>query len=146
MDIGCGMGYFTLTLAELVGEAGQVFAVDLQEEMLAGLRRRAQRRGLLPRICTQRAMPRHIGLDVELDFVLAFWMVHEVADRRAFLAEIKELQSPKAGGKLLVVEPLIHVSAVDFQHTVSLAQDLEFEPVAWPKIALSRAVVLARAE
>jgi ubiquinone/menaquinone biosynthesis C-methylase UbiE len=146
MDIGCGMGYFTLGLADLVGESGQVFGVDLQEEMLAGLRRRAQRRGLLARIRTQRAMPRQIGLDVELDFVLAFWMVHEVADRRTFLSEIEELLSPEAGSKLLVVEPLIHVSAADFLHTVSLAQELGFEPAAWPKIALSRAVVLARRE
>jgi 2-polyprenyl-3-methyl-5-hydroxy-6-metoxy-1,4-benzoquinol methylase len=30
VDIGCGMGYFTLGLARMVGQNGQVIAVDLQ--------------------------------------------------------------------------------------------------------------------
>jgi ubiquinone/menaquinone biosynthesis C-methylase UbiE len=41
MDIGCGMGYFTLGLAELVGDAGQVLAVDLQQQMLDIMMKRA---------------------------------------------------------------------------------------------------------
>ena len=41
MDVGCGMGYFSLPLARLTGESGHVIAADLQERMLEGLRRRA---------------------------------------------------------------------------------------------------------
>ncbi|HKN08101.1 MAG TPA: methyltransferase type 11, partial [Pseudomonadota bacterium] len=41
------MGFFTLELARLVGPEGRVIAVDLQPQMIAGLRRRAERAGLI---------------------------------------------------------------------------------------------------
>lgn len=34
LDLGCGPGFFTLEMANLVGESGKVVAADLQEEML----------------------------------------------------------------------------------------------------------------
>ena len=50
VDLGCGPGFFTLPLAEMVGEAGRVVAVDLQSAMLDKVRTRAERQGLLGRI------------------------------------------------------------------------------------------------
>jgi ubiquinone/menaquinone biosynthesis C-methylase UbiE len=44
-DIGAGTGYFTFRLAPLVPE-GRVFAVDIQPEMLAILKKRIARRGI----------------------------------------------------------------------------------------------------
>jgi ubiquinone/menaquinone biosynthesis C-methylase UbiE len=41
VDIGSGMGYFTIPMKEIVGSSGTVIAVDLQPETLAGLKRRA---------------------------------------------------------------------------------------------------------
>ena len=38
LDFGCGPGFFTREFAKRVGENGQVFSVDLQEEMLKILR------------------------------------------------------------------------------------------------------------
>ena len=49
LDIGCGMGYFSIPLARLVGPEGKVICVDLQEQMLAGVRRRAERAGVADR-------------------------------------------------------------------------------------------------
>jgi ubiquinone/menaquinone biosynthesis C-methylase UbiE len=39
-DIGAGPGYFALRMARVVGEAGQVFAVDVEPRMLEALRER----------------------------------------------------------------------------------------------------------
>ncbi len=39
-DLGCGNGYYALPIAKLIGEQGQVLAVDIQVEMLQFLRNR----------------------------------------------------------------------------------------------------------
>ena len=38
IDIGPGMGYFTIPLLKLVGKDGKVIAVDIQEKMLAAIK------------------------------------------------------------------------------------------------------------
>ncbi len=45
-DIGAGPGFFSLRAAQHVGPTGKVFAVDVQPEMIAGLRRMARKSGL----------------------------------------------------------------------------------------------------
>jgi ubiquinone/menaquinone biosynthesis C-methylase UbiE len=48
-DLGCGEGTFTLALAELLGPAGRVYAVDRDGRALSKLKRRAsERRGIVP--------------------------------------------------------------------------------------------------
>ena len=94
LDVGCGMGYFTLELAKMVGESGRVIAADLQSEMLAGLQKRAERVELLPRIQLHRTEQNRIGVDNPIDFALAFWMVHEVQDQTGFLQEIYGVLKP----------------------------------------------------
>ena len=139
LDLGCGMGHFTFGLADLVGDTGQVIAVDLQEKMLAGVRRRAERMGWLPRIQLHLGSLLKIGVAQVVDFVLAFWMVHEVRDQEALFTEIYDLLKP--GGKLLLVEPQIHVSQDAFNATVARAADIGFRTAANPKVHLSRAVL-----
>src|SRR5438477_5415212 len=41
-DLGCGNGFYTLKLAQLVGPTGKVLAVDIQPEMLEMLRARQE--------------------------------------------------------------------------------------------------------
>lgn len=41
LEPGCGMGYFTLPLARMVGQKGRVVAVDIEPKMLSMLARRA---------------------------------------------------------------------------------------------------------
>lgn len=45
-DMGCGNGYHTLPLAELVGDKGKVFAVDVQPEMITMLKANIENKGL----------------------------------------------------------------------------------------------------
>jgi ubiquinone/menaquinone biosynthesis C-methylase UbiE len=49
-DIGCGMGFFSIGMARIVGENGKVIAADLQKKMLDILMKRAARAGVANRI------------------------------------------------------------------------------------------------
>ena len=62
VDIGCGMGYFTVGLAKLVGPEGKVIAVDLQQQMLDALERRARRAGMADRIVLHRCRKESLGV------------------------------------------------------------------------------------
>ena len=50
LDIGSGMGYFSIPMAEMVGPEGKILALDVQEKMLIGLKKRAVRNGVEKRI------------------------------------------------------------------------------------------------
>ncbi len=52
MDIGCGMGFFSIAMAKMVGEKGRIIAVDPQPQMLDVLRKRARTAGVAERIQT----------------------------------------------------------------------------------------------
>jgi ubiquinone/menaquinone biosynthesis C-methylase UbiE len=144
MDAGCGPGYFTLPLAEAVGDAGSVLAVDLQPAMLDQVRVRAQKAGLLRRIRLHQCGPDSLGIEDAgpLDFALAFWMIHEVPDRAGMLAEVYGALRP--GGRLLAVEPKGHVGPADWAGTLDAALAAGFVVVARPRAALSRAALLER--
>jgi ubiquinone/menaquinone biosynthesis C-methylase UbiE len=44
--MGCGNGYHTLPLAQMVGEKGKILAVDVQPQMIEMLRQNIERQGL----------------------------------------------------------------------------------------------------
>ena len=145
LEPGPGMGFFTLELARLVGPAGRVVAVDVQPWMLAALRRRAERRRLLERIEMRQAGADGLGipdLAGRVDFALLLAMVHEVADRERFFAEIAA--SLKPGGRVLLAEPRGHVSEALFGKLVQLAAGNGLGVQSRPAIAASRAAVLAK--
>jgi SAM-dependent methyltransferase len=141
LDIGCGMGYFSIPLARLVGPGGKVVCVDLQEQMLAGVRRRAERADVADRLRLHQAEADGLGVDVTADFALAFWMLHEVPDQAVFLAEV--IACLKPSGLLLVVEPRLHVGGAAFERSVAIAREVGLLPVARPAVALSRAVLFS---
>jgi ubiquinone/menaquinone biosynthesis C-methylase UbiE len=141
LDLGCGMGYFSIPLARLVGSQGKVICVDLQEQMLTRVRRRAERAGVADRVRLHRAGTDSLGLTEKADFALAFWMLHEVPDQAAFLAEVRAWLQP--GARLLIVEPRIHVGSVAFERSAEAARNGGWEIVASPPVALSRAILFS---
>lgn len=142
VDVGCGMGHFTLGLARMVGPEGRVIAVDLQPQMLERVKRRAKRAGLTDRIRLHLAGKESLELDVRADFVVASWMVHEVSDRAAFLREVAALMKP--GARFFVIEPKGHVDEENVAWTMALAKEAGLRVDARPKVLLSRAVVFAK--
>jgi len=143
VEAGFGMGYLTITMARLVGETCMVIAVDLRERMLAGARHRAHRAGLASRIRVQWCRPDALGLDGRVDFVLAFYMVHEVTERRRLRRELRRLCG--LGGRMRPVEPVLHVRAADLKASAELAQEGGFALLEARLIRLSRAALLGTA-
>jgi ubiquinone/menaquinone biosynthesis C-methylase UbiE len=128
LEPGCGMGFFTLPLAEMVGSDGRVLAVDIQPKMLSALEKRARKKGLMDRIILREARPEGLGIDDHkgmIDLCAAIHMVHEVPDSSVFFKAVWEALKP--GGKLLVIEPKGHVKADQFEETIKAAEDAGFE-------------------
>ena len=141
LDVGCGSGTFSIAMAKMVGESGKVIAVDVQEEMLKIVREKAAQQGLESRIVTHKSDLNRIGISEMVDFALAFYMVHEVPNAEAFLKEIGSVLKPK--GKLLIVEPMFHVSATAFEKTIEVARQAGLSPISEPKISFSRSKLLS---
>jgi SAM-dependent methyltransferase len=104
--------------------------------MLQIVREKAAQQGLESRIVTHKSDPDRIGISEKEDFALAFYMVHEVPNAVAFLGEIVSILKPK--GRLLIVEPMFHVSANAFERTIEVARQAGLRPISEPKIRFSR--------
>lgn len=144
LEPGPGMGFFTLELARRVGPRGRVVAIDIQEQMLAGLLRRARRAGLADRVEARLASGSSLGIDDlagKVDLAIAFAMVHELPDAGRFFADLRRAMAP--GGAVLLAEPSGHVSAADFEATLATAERAGFRRRPGPAIARSLTAVLA---
>ena len=143
-DIGCGMGYFSVAMAKMIGPGGRVLSVDLQEKMLEHLKKRAVRARIQDRITTILAEPDDIKITGQVDFVLAFWMVHEVHDIPRFFGQVATILKP--GGKVLYVEPRMHVTQKRFEEILDYTKDAGFAVNDYPKVGMSRSAVLERVQ
>jgi len=112
--------------------------------MLNMVKKRAAKEGLNNRIRIHRCDSNRIGVTEDLDFAVAFFMIHEVPDSWNFLEEIYSLL--KLGGRLFLSEPKIHVSKRDFERTVKEAQSVGFTLSERPSVRFSRTVVLVKSE
>lgn len=144
IDLGCGPGFFTVELARLAGKSGEVIAVDLQPEMLALVRQKAERHGMTERITCHRSFPDRMALKKEsrpVNFILAFYVIHETRNPRGFLEEIRDLLAP--GGRVLLVEPWMHVSREKFRRLIDLVRETGYKTRGYPRIIGGRSVLLS---
>jgi SAM-dependent methyltransferase len=129
-------------MAQLVGERGRVLAVDLQPQMLSVVRKRAAKDGLSKRIETHQCLRDSLDLDDVFDFVLAFWSAHEVPDLEKWWQQASAACA--ASGRLLLVEPIGHVTRKAFERSLELAERSGLRLDEQPKIRLSHAALLAK--
>jgi len=123
-DLGCGNGFYTLKLAELVGVTGHVLAVDIQQEMLHLLDERAKETGY------QNVQP-ILGTPIDpklpaaaVDLVLLVDVYHEFSYPEEMLRTIR--RSLKPTGRLVLVEFRLEDPKVPIKvlHKMSKAQIL----------------------
>jgi ubiquinone/menaquinone biosynthesis C-methylase UbiE len=112
--------------------------------MLDLIKEKSEKQNLSSRIHLQKNQPDSIGLSEKADFILSFYMVHEVPDCDAFLREVHGLLKP--GGKYLIVEPKFHVSRDAFEDTVEKARKAGFRPVFYPSIRGGRSALFTLAD
>nr|WP_321467519.1 class I SAM-dependent methyltransferase [uncultured Desulfobulbus sp.] len=119
LDIGCGPGFFSLDIAGMVGESGQVIACDNQQGMLHKIQAKIHGTELERRITLHQCQGSSLDVVGQVDFVLAFYMVHEVSNKFGFFQDIRSILNKY--GHLFVVEPAFHVSTDAFEESIRMA-------------------------
>ena len=142
LDIGCGPGYFSIDLAQMVGKSGKVIAADLQEGMLHKVKEKIDGTELEERIFLHKCEEDRIGLSEKTDFVLAFYVIHELPNSDDFFNEIFSILKPN--GKIYIVEPPFHVSKKAFEQMMEKSKTIGFTPVERPKLLFNKTVVLQK--
>jgi len=101
-DLGCGNGFYTLQLAEMVTKEGRVYAVDIQQEMLHMLDERAEEAGMnnIEPVLGSVIDP---GLPAEkLDLILLVDVYHELSHPEPMLRAMRKALKPT--GRMVLVE------------------------------------------
>jgi len=145
LEPGPGMGFFTVELARQVGASGRVIAVDIQPRMIAGLKRRLAKAGLLERTDARLAPSDSLGLQGlhgKVDFALAMAVVHEMPSSSRFFAEVADAMKP--GATLLLAEPSGHVKKDAFDAELQAAAAAGLELTDRPVIPRSQAALLKK--
>ena len=144
VDIGCGLGFYSLQLAEMVGENGRVLAVDFQPEMLNLAERKAKRAKVLNRIEFIQCSRDDLKLSVSADFALSMWVAHEVPDRDRFFRQIRDILKPN--GQYLLAEPVFHVKDQLYKTICREAGSARLKKISELKIGLSRSALFITAD
>ena len=143
LDVGCGPGFFSIEMARLVGSGGRVIAADLQEGMLQKVRAKIKGSELEERITLVKCESDRINVPVPVDFILAFYMVHEVPDKESFFRQLHGVLKEK--GRFLIVEPtLFHVSRKEFESTLQAAERNGFTRHPGPRVTFSHSAILEK--
>lgn len=135
LELGPGLGFFTVPVARAVGAAGRVVCVDVQAGMLERLGRRLQKCDLAGRVELRRCTQDDLGLAGEqgrCDVVLAIHVVHETSDPAGTVRALAGCLQP--AGQLLLVEPRGHVSSATWQAEISALEQAGLVRVPHPRI------------
>lgn len=137
LDLGCGPGFWTLPMAEIVGKNGQVIALDASPEMLQSLAAQSPpahvrlMQGELPAI----SLP-----DDSMDFIWAALVFHEVTPPVLLAKEARRVL--RLGHRLAVLEwrtdaatsigpPLQHRLSPEQVHTCLLSAGFQEFQLIW---------------
>ncbi|MBI9063951.1 MAG: class I SAM-dependent methyltransferase [Marinilabiliaceae bacterium] len=139
-DLGCGPGFFSLEMAQLVSASGKVIAVDMQEVMLDRIMKKVAGTKLEQRIVLHQCEDKNVGVTEKVDFVLAFYMIHEVPDQETLFNELISILKPN--GLIFIIEPKFHVSKQSFNQMIAKLEAIGLKIIERPKVFFSRAIVL----
>jgi len=105
-DVGCGPGYFTIPMAELVGSTGKVYAADSDPKSIKVLRAKSDAQRLENIIETHATSAANLGAipNQSVDFVFANAVLCCMVDHAGAVAEIKRILKPQGLAYLSVTK------------------------------------------
>lgn len=131
-DIGCGIGYFTIPGAEMIGSQ-TAYALDTSPEMLEELEKRGSDAGVSNIIITQTGEYDLKLPDQSVSFALMVNVIHEIDDKLRFLKEVSRIIKP--GGKLAIIDwekratemgpPVDH--RIGREEIIAMLKEIDFE-------------------
>ena len=101
-DIGAGTGFYSLLFAQQVGKSGNVFAVDVTEDFVSNIKRRAAENNLhnIQTILSEQKDTRLEPASIDMAFVCNTY--HHFEYPQAMLASIHRALRP--GGELVIID------------------------------------------
>lgn len=101
-DLGAGGGYFTFKLAEAVGGSGRVYAVDVDDDMLAYLEERVADEGVDNVEVVRGELQDPMLPDGRIDLLFTSNTYHHIRDRPAYFARVLSDLAPN--GRVAILE------------------------------------------
>ena len=101
-DVGAGPGYFTFPIARAVGDAGHVYAVDVEPRILEALRKRLRKsrlRNVTPVLALE---DDPLVPTASCDLILVVDTYHHFPDRTAYLERLRRALKP--GGEIVNID------------------------------------------
>jgi ubiquinone/menaquinone biosynthesis C-methylase UbiE len=132
LEVGPGTGYYTLDMAEWVGDEGTIEIFDIQQEMLDHTMRRAEERGFANVVPTQGDAQSLPYDDHVFDAAVLTTVLGEIPDQDAALLELKRVLKP--GGRLVAGELFgdPHMVTLGSLRQRAEAADFRFERTVGP--------------
>jgi len=101
-DVGCGIGYFSIPAAVIVGEMGKVYAMDISDEMLSEVQERAKVNNVANIEIVKTLENSLLVADESITYAFICNVLHETENVSNFLEEVKRVLLWK--GKLAIIE------------------------------------------
>jgi len=104
-DFGCGVGFFVMEAADIVGEKGSIYAVDIDQKMLDSLKVKAIESGMknIYGVRADLEEPGATGLKNEsCDIVLMINLLYLIKNKAAVMEEAYRIL--KNNGKMVIME------------------------------------------
>ena len=106
LDLGCGAGDYALQAAEIIGDSGVVYALDIREDSLDGLKKEADAQGLKNIRTKISDVKGRLALEdqcVDICFIATVLHILDLKeDGKNLFDEIRRVLKP--GGRLAIIE------------------------------------------
>ena len=141
LDIGCGPGVFSIEIAKLMEGTGKVISVDMQEGMLEIIKKKIDGKIYEKNIVLHKCTQNCINVKENIDFLLLFYVVHEVPSKEKLFNEILPLINKD--GLIMIVEPGL-IPTKEYNWIINFVKEKGFEEYEKLKIMFSKGIVLKK--